>query len=101
MIELTKDQANILTEMANGRAFFATFGSVEADGKAAATIDRVFAESMQLVEYGLCFDLTTLPKFKSLVSEYKKTEGRDISILGASELVKRMFRRVPWQKQVN
>lgn len=101
MISLTKDQVNILTEMANGRSFFATFASIEADGRAKDAIDRIFAEALQLIEYGLCFNVSTMPKFKAICTRYKKNEGREVFVIAPSEMVKKMFRRTPWYKTIN
>lgn len=101
VIKLVPNQVKILTEMANGRPFFATFPSVPADGAAQEQIDQMFAHSIQLVEYGLVYNTSSMPKFKKVIDRYRKEEGRELVILTPTEAAKKTFRRVPWEKWEN
>jgi hypothetical protein len=105
MIELTTHQFNVLTSIANNKKnkpkVFATFTSTEADGQASALIDRLFAESMALVEMGLLFDVTSYPKHQEVVEGYMKNEGRALRVLAPSAVVKHMFKHVAWESWIN
>jgi hypothetical protein len=92
MIELTKHQEALLTRLARGKIkYYATQTSIEADGAAGAQIDSMFAEDMRLVEDGLQYNVTSLPRFKEYTDGVKKEFGRDVFVLTATELVKLMF----------
>ena len=101
MITLTQDQVNILTQMANGKSYFATFPSIEADGHMSNKIDQLFAESLQLLEYGICMNVTSLPRFKSVVDKYKKKDGRDLYVLALCMPYGTMFKRTSGDKWTN
>jgi len=96
MIELTKHQEAVLTRLANsrtGHGKYAAHTSVPADGKVGEEIDQIFAQDVQLLEWGLVYDVTTLPCHKKFVKQMKQQEGRNIVILAPTELAKLMFAR--------
>jgi hypothetical protein len=60
----------------------------------------MFAEAGQLLEHGLVYDVSSTPRFKEIVEDYKG-EGRVLLILTPTEMVKKMFGRTTWQNQIN
>ena len=94
MIQLTTHQEALLTRLATGDTKnFAAQMSIPADGQVAATIDRHFAEAMQLVEWGLLFHVTSKPKIKEWVDRMLEEDGRTIVVLSSTPLVDMMFGR--------
>lgn len=101
MIELTKGQVAVLTTLANYRNNYAAYSSIPSDGGASKVIDQMFAEALQLVEYGFVYNVSDVPRFKTVIDDYKKNEGREIFILAPTEMVKKMFRRHRHERWVN
>lgn len=94
MIELTEHQVDILTRLANGKRQMASYASTSEDTPSAAKqIDRIFAEQMLLVSWGLAIDITERPGFKKISAKYLKEEGRVLRVLTATEMSKAMFKR--------
>jgi hypothetical protein len=97
MISLTQHQLAVLTRLATGNIpRYAAVTSVESDGASAQQIDTMFAQDMQLVEWGLLYDITSQPKWKERASEIFAEEGRTLRVLSASAMIVLMFGRVPW-----
>ncbi len=97
MISLTKHQVAVCVRLATGDVpRYAAVTSVESDGASAQQIDEMFAQDLQLVEYGLLYDITSQPKWKERADAALKDEGRTLRVLSASVMVKLMFGRVTW-----
>ena len=101
MIELTEHQESVLIKLANSAQKFVTFTSIEADGQAKETIDGYFAQAMQLVENGLCYDISTLPKEQRMIAELKEDEPREFRVLKATPMVNMMFGRGRCKRSIN
>ena len=97
MISLTKHQVAVCVRLATGDVpRYAAVTSVESDGASAQQIDEMLAQDLQLVEYGLLYDITSQPKWKERADAALKDEGRTLRVLSASVMVKLMFGRVTW-----
>lgn len=92
MIEITKFQESLLKRLGSGNTSkYAATKGIEADGAARSEIDRYFDEAMRLVEDGLLYDLSSMPKFKKVCDSYMEDEGREIHVLGPSKVVEILF----------
>lgn len=94
---LTKHQEAVLTRLATGQVTrYAAVTGVESDGDVRKVVDNMFAEDMQLVEWGLLYDITSQPKWKEKAASILEEEGRTLRVLSATPMVNMMFGGVAW-----
>lgn len=97
MIVLTKHQENVLARLATGQVTrYAAVTGVPSDGNVEKVVNTMFAEDLQLVEWGLLYDITSQPKWKEKAASILEEEGRTMRVLSATPMVNMMFGRVAW-----
>lgn len=100
MIEITKHQEAVLTRMANGSKYVSA-SSIESDGRSRELVEQIFAEDMQLVEWGLVCNVSSNPKESRVIAEMKADDGRDYFILKSTPMVNLMFGRGRCKRAIN
>ncbi|PWT76405.1 MAG: hypothetical protein C5B59_06685 [Bacteroidetes bacterium] len=99
MITLTKKQNSFLFMMVRDHGLVAS-QSIPSDGEASWGVDQVFAERMQLVEYGLAV-IDKGKMAQKFIKDIKEIEGRDVIVLQPTKITKLMFRRGACSRAIN
>lgn len=93
MIEINKFQEGVLHKFFEDKHSICVAARGNAsDGKSEQGVNVLYDEAMQLVDFGLAVDASSLPKFKKIVKDFEKEEGREISVLIPSKLAELMFK---------
>jgi hypothetical protein len=84
MIEISVEQAELLDRMANTK--HKTFGTYR-------SVSEVYDSVMELVEWGLCEDLTHKEDYAEVRKKILEGEGEELHVVGISKMGKLMFHR--------
>src|SRR6266496_4205435 len=95
--QLSKDQYSILKRLANHPVkVYCSPAGIDADRRR-DEITTDFNSMLRLVELGLVRDVTDLPKYAGVVSNWRE-QGRDVVVIHINALGGRMFTRTRHDK---